>query len=1150
METLPDEAQRRAAVESTRPMTVVEAAAGTGKTTLLVTRILQLLLKPSEPSLSLRQIAAITFTEKAAAELKRRLRDVLTEAVAKNQWQGRLLTPEERRRLEEALHEVELAQISTIHSFCESLLRERPVEAGVDPGHAVADPATQELLMAEAWDRWLERQLYRPAQPTTSPLALAYAADLKFHPSVAGTHRIQDLQTLGIQVLRNRDVFDPDQYDVSLEFLQDQLGHWLERFVEETTPLVQRCSEYSSPCPKDRLLNWWRRACQLRDKLSSRDFGAVLTAVEEVAQLDSNSAALQRWGGKENLEQMRQLVDRLRKRLQAFKTHPQFAALLRELKSLVDQYETLKRAETCLDFQDLLLRARDLLRTHPGIRRYFARRYRHLLIDEFQDTDPIQVEIACLLAGDLAPGRAFVNLFLVGDPKQSIYRFRRADIETYLEALERFPPEQTTRAELSCNFRCCPRIIAFVNAVFQDLIRRPQDGKYQPSYIALRPGPGVTDFERSGVYYVPPPPSLQGSRNLGVAELRRWEGFVLAQFVREAVEQGWPVRDSDGALRAIRFSDVAILMERMTGLEQYEEGFLAAGLPYRILGGHHYFQRLEIKVVRAAAQAIRNPRDAVSLVATLRSPLFAHSDEDLLLHRQLGGSFSYLEEIPETSPLRESLAHLRRLHLERHARPVQTTLRDLLETTGALEFFATLSDGASRVANLLLLLERCRELERTGMLTFDTFVGWLERWGSVEEEESEGAPLEEAEGPVQILTIHRAKGLEWPMVIVAGCSSGRTLSPNVPIVDRSQPGIAKAEFECGSWRTIGWPDAEQWERKRLEAERIRLFYVATTRARDYLVLPVGWPYRRHATAPAFEQYLGSLSRLERVPGPHSYPGGMTIHVVDTSRWDTPPELERQPRIDLHELNNPFVQRAKERLRADYRLLQDNFRRACEQANGGITVVRPSIDRPERLEPEPVAARVAVGELASSKGLHDHVEQERPRGADLAIGELVHWLLERAVPRSLPPQCFKEAAMARASTWGLTGSQIEEALALAQRAFEHPFLRQLLNRGRAYVEVPLAYRSDSGDADPQEVKLVEGSMDLVVASDDGVVLVDYKTDRVQPGQEGHHALRYLQQMQAYVEGLHRAVGRAPRAAYLFFVRTGQFVDCLPYLQAAT
>jgi ATP-dependent helicase/nuclease subunit A len=370
----------------------------------------------------------------------------------------------------------------------------------------------------------------------------------------------------------------------------------------------------------------------------------------------------------------------------------------------------------------------------------------------------------------------------------------------------------------------------------------PEDGRYQPAYAAVVRAPGTPEGDGPLLLDWPPdaPPPA------GADERRAREAAALAAIVaRAAAEHAWSVRDrATGRTRPARYGDVACLFRTLTGVTIYEDAFRAAGVPYRTVGGRHLYARSEVGWAVAALMAIEDPHDPVALVAALRSPFFGVPDEAFVAHRAAGGALAYLAPRPAgaPAPIAEAFRVLQDLHGRRTEESAVAVVEALFAETEVLATYALDPHGDQRVANLLRLLDTARALEAAGRPTFRALVRWLaaQEAGGVEEAESPVA--EEGDDVVRLMTVHQAKGLEFPVVILPDLEWDRTPARPRLLVDRrpEPPGLGVCLGKVGDWsvETDNVAALIEHEDRRAAAEQLRLFYVATTRARDHLVLPL------------------------------------------------------------------------------------------------------------------------------------------------------------------------------------------------------------------------------------------------------------------------------------------------------------------------
>ncbi|HEY1295134.1 MAG TPA: UvrD-helicase domain-containing protein, partial [Chloroflexota bacterium] len=517
------------------------------------------------------------------------------------------------------------------------------------------------------------------------------------------------------------------------------------------------------------------------------------------------------------------------------------AELLEHLRDFTLACAERRRHNGEANFHDLLTWARDLLRDHADVRGRAQARFDRLFVDEFQDTDPLQVEIAWLLASDpaqadetdwtrlrLVPGK----LFVVGDPKQSIYRFRRADIGIYQQVYDRLDTD-SDRVVLSQSFRSPEPLVDWFNHHFaRDM---PYVHRTQPAYTPLDPRPraGVVAPTESdfGVRYF-------GGRIDGAGERWQAEAQAVARMVGGVVQggNGWRVSDrGTNTTRTARFSDVCVLIPSRTNLRRLERAFQQLAVPYRVESGWLVLQTQEVRDLVACLRAIDDPSDQVALVAALRSPAYGCSDVELLHWVDVGGRFDY--ERPGRAPegrVKESLVSLSDFHNDRlNHSPAELTELFIRQRMLAVGAFGTPQprDGIRR---LRYVVAQARVLASSGQTTLRQLCDWLETRQREQYYDIESAVPDSDEDAVRFMTVHGSKGLEFPIVVLTGLSvaTNRAGPRAVDLVPNYATGVL--EVRCGEFATVGY--ARDTEQAMYEAEQKRLLYVATTRARDHLVL--------------------------------------------------------------------------------------------------------------------------------------------------------------------------------------------------------------------------------------------------------------------------------------------------------------------------
>jgi ATP-dependent helicase/nuclease subunit A len=1082
-----DQEHRDRACQDLSRSYIVEAAAGTGKTTVLVTRIINLI---RQGKARLEEVIAITFTEKAAAELKVKLRQEI-EKVLSTASGG-----EEQDRLSGAISDLERMQVTTIHSFCGSLLRERPVEAGLDPNFEVADDLTSSLIQTEIWESWLEKQMD--------------ADDPDLRRAVLLGITTKQIREIAQSLLSNRDVLQylpspppPEEVERSVE----QFIRSFQKALKSLIPLKKHCKNPDEDRAVQKIDGLNEQFIKLQS-LPPEEKGFYI--FREVSIGSSKAGNQKNWGSKDRLEEVRNEMEQLviaHGEAKATLADSVMSALAKRLMDYIEAYEQAKRERNFLDFSDLLIFTERMLREHEQVGKYFRDRFKFLLLDEFQDTDPLQVEIAFHLS--------LPNLFLVGDPKQSIYRFRRADIEMYEEAKNRMGKDRLLT--ISQNFRCAPSVVRFVNRVFQDLIKTPEDGQYQPEYVPLHLGrkKGTVPPEHGVVLLYPP--ADQAMTLESANDCRLWESRCIASFVQKLVdEEKWQVwDDTDRSFRPVMFKDIAILIRTYTPLNALEEALRAYEVGYRVVGGKYFYRRQEVQHLLSVLQSIDNPNDKVALVAALRSPFFGVSDEALFLFHVRGGDLNYLKEAPGTA-LEKPFSLLRELHEIRNRVSVSELLKRLYEATSGLVLFLLKPQGEQRVANLMKIGDVSRALDERGILSFRGFVRWLSEREEEEADEEEPPTLERGDDFVRILTIHRAKGLEFPVVILADLGHKGGGREDF-ILDRNGKRIAiKVGAKDRGFQTRNYEELAEWEEKRGEAEERRLLYVGMTRARDFLVLPVYWTKEKKGEKEVPEgSFLGYLQPYLPLPDKVSFvKWNEDMMAYDTKRLQLEPGESAPFRSPLKpEMEGGKASRSVLSQRIKWKEAQEDLKK---QAGMGrpITTAIEQLKAPEEVERDDEWPVYTV-----------------TKGDGAVFGKLVHRLFEKLDWNQ--PDLLEKMAGIEGRALGVSESMRKKAQEMVREALKSPPLQRFIKSGRYQKEVPFSFKNNG--------TLFEGVMDVVLKEEDGLTVLDFKTDLLDKKNLDSKLEHYRPQARVYSDAVETIFGKPPKEVIFFFLHLMETVS---------
>ena len=1125
---------------------IVEAAAGTGKTTELVHRIMAL-LKGGRTTLA--RIVAVTFTEKAAGEMKLRLRGEIEKARREGE-------PVERERLDRALAELEEAHIGTIHSFCAEMLRQRPVEARVDPMFEVLDEDGEARAFASAFDAWFETILAAP------PEGVRRVLRRKSRDRDSSSPR-EVLRKAGYALLDQRDFDAPWRRDA---FDRTEALDGLLARQAEVAAFALRVDHDSEDWLAKGLLQLGRFMHDLerREAIRGRDHDGVEQELRELAR-----QGLWRWKGRGKWLAEGLLREEVLGKLLALKAEldrvleqsdADLAACLHEdLAPLVRAYENAKGRAGRLDFLDLLLVARNLVRDDDAVRAELQERFTHVLVDEFQDTDPLQAEILLLLAADDPRARTFHDarpvpgkLFIVGDPKQSIYRFRRADVTLYEATKRRLMSQGATLLHLSTSFRSAPSIQAAINAAFAPLMRGSPDGS-QAEYVPLQPF-RAEPVNRPTIVALPVPrPYTHYGKVAGYAIDSSLPDAVGA-FIDWLIHQsGWTVTERERPTEQVPIvaRHICLLTRRFVNgrndvTRDYVRALEVRHIPHVLVGGRSYHQREEVVALRNGLTAIEWPDDELSVFATLHGPFFALGDDALLAYRDVLGTPNPVRRIddalltPLTRPVADALRILRRLHSGRNRQPIGDTIGQLLDATRAHAGVAIWPNGEQALANVLRMQEQARRFEAAGASSFRAFIAWLD--DEAERRSAAEAPVvEEGTDGVRVMTVYKAKGLEFPVVILIDPTCPHVHKKPSRYVDTTRRLWATSLADCAPVELI---DHREEVLRHDADEAVRLTYVAATRARELLVIPVvgdepspGWVDALHPVL-----YPHGADRRAALPAPGCPPfGDDTVVAGRPAERDkddaVTPGLHR-PKVGSHTVAwwDPGVLRlGKEEdagLRHQRILAEDVVGHAHEEGNRRYDEwEKARAGLLERGTMPTLTVRVVTGgDNVPSAVSTIQVDVEvtaasgtaRPGGA--RFGTLVH-----AVLAGVPLDADRAQVLAIARTQGTmlaaTSEEVDAAVVSTMAALGHPIFLAAKAAGDACRrEAPVLLSESDGS-------LVEGVLDLAyrvtVGDSSEWVIVDYKTDAELAGRQK----TYEEQVRLYARAVAAATGEATRGVLL-------------------
>jgi ATP-dependent helicase/nuclease subunit A len=1121
----------------TRDTSVALAAgAGCGKTHVLTERFLSHLNPASTDAIDpakLHQLIAITFTDAAAREMRRRIRGTCRDRM-------KMAVDAEDENGEDywfnMLRAIETARVSTIHAFCTSLLRRHAIAAGLEPNFGVLDQGAADVLQSQAIDDVLRGQLAEREEDALELAATFGLSKLKSQIGELMDHR--------------RDTHFTDWLDKTPD---DAVAAWQTCFERVAYPAAVSalakapqsqiiCELLNAVTPPAAKSKFVQAKMELLDKLPRLAGGDVtpqeLSDLRQYVGVQTICTAKD-WPTAKQYDEYKTACTALRDELDkciklqfdpaAAREAAQLGlALLRLSDRVAKEADMRKLAQNKLDYDDLLARAYQLLSdpVQTSLRDELSKDLQLLLVDEFQDTDQLQVDLVKLLCGErLDDGK----LFFVGDFKQSIYRFRGAQPQVFHDLRSEVP--QRGQLPLNDNFRSQPAVLSFINALFHDA--------FQNQYEPLRPHRAQVTPEPAVEFLWAITPNKNDKSIKGAARTARAEeARRIARRIRQLLDSDEAIiADSKepGGVRRLKLSDVAILFRTLSNADLYENALRDYDLDYYVVGGHAFYAQQEIYDVLNLLRAVASPADEIAVAGVLRSSFFSLADETLYWLVEAGGTLNdglFAPQPPaelsnderiKVVAAAETLQYLRN---RKDLVPIATLLGEALARTGYDAALLAEFLGDRKLANLEKLMEQARTADRGGVLDLTGFISQLSEFVAREPKEPLAATLSESAQVIRLMTIHHAKGLEFPLVILPDLDRPENdRTPAAAFTPTLGPLVPLPDDEDRNRVVTGLKLHQLLEKHEDQEERKRLLYVAATRAADHLILSssiAGYDDLRSD----WLEMLAAQFNLETGAVVGKLPRGYSAPQILATDKEPPTDFKSSG----HARGPNLVQ-----------LLAD----AHDLAASGRGFVPPGVS--------PIAVDVASrrqfsvsrlsGQLVRDDAWTQYVLQQSASPAanevdPLELGRLVHTVLERLslTSENLIRECCEQTAAERVTM------NIPRAAQLAQQMVERfvasPRWQQLVGVPAVHREIEflLAWRRDRAGAD--DGRYLQGYIDCLYQDTDGQWhLIDYKTNDLSAAACDEAAARYEMQMYVYAMAAERVLKQPPIELALHFLRPG-------------
>ncbi len=1088
---LPDHIERQKITQELDTTFLVEAGAGSGKTRNLVRRMIALI---EEGKCRIENLAAVTFTKKAAGELQGRFQTDLENKVV-----ALKTNDPKRQRLSDAVHNLEQVFIGTIHAFCAKLLRERPVEIALNPEFEEMEEVEDMITREKCWHEFMieAKKEYASLIRQLEEVGIS-AYDLKdAYNTLAIYPEVQWMP--GSRT-------EPDYDD-----LKKKLDHFL-RKAQNRIPSTKPEKNYDD-------LQRLMIRCLIRQR--NLDFSRKSTLMETYEILESKGNITQnRWPSKEQAKEFKEEFEKFKKEVvsTALKQWREFrhSRVLSFIKPALKYYEDKRLSRAQLNFQDLLLLAAKLLKNNPEVRKYFSQKYTRILVDEFQDTDPIQAEVLFYLAGEDKEERNWKNLvpapgalFLVGDPKQSIYRFRRADIDTYNIVKEQIQKSSGEVLYLTTNFRSVPCLAEWNNPVFQTVFPEDKESQFQARFSPLVTVRDSGESFQEGVYKITVPKFPRNRKE----DIARYDSEKIARFIQWACEGNVRLKRAkqekdEGLKEPATYSDFLILVRYKRNMDLYARALEKRGLPFEITGSNTLVKSEAIREIINLARALAEPDNPIYTVAVLRGLFFGISDQQLFRFKTHGGWFNYLGAADKSSPtndkdikqIHQCLQKMKEWWGWKKAYPATVVLEKILEETGIINYLASSEMGSSKAGNVFKMLEILKDQETRGSYLFSDLVEFMEEvTSSYELEEISLTPGKK--NTVRLMNLHKAKGLEAPVVFLANPAGTRTYEPDKHIVRKGDvpQGYFLLDKKTGYQSEIlsyplNWDEKVKTEKEYKEAEEARLMYVAATRARNLMIISTYEDNLKYKSWDFLDNYLKDVAELDfDVKAEQKGIKEREKLIIDKDEWD-------KAKIEITE-------------------------------------------RKDKVKDSTYCVETVTNIAKSEAPLPSWTRQGRGESWGRAVHTLLKLMGEGRVT-DLELQAENTLIAEERDV-----SEKEELVELIESITRSELWDRMLKAQKKFYEIPFSVKTDpsslglndeEGAADKNVI--LNGVIDLVFLEEGGWVVADYKTDEIDDTSRDLQSFMdyYTPQIKIYTEFWEQITKQKVKEAGLYFTSINKWV----------